>query len=158
MVEAARYIGCPCPAGRAPNSIYEIAQEIGAKINGRWLIHRDALDQYVLMQAYPNPFNPEATVRFALRDSAPVTLTLHDALGRQVSTLYSGTPAANQTLSVRIDGSGLPSGLYIRAAFGGRFYGCAAGNLTQIAVRRDNLPAGRISTGWRPRRVASCGL
>ncbi len=70
-------------------------------------------DHYVLMPAYPNPFNPEATVRFAVRESAPVTMTLHDALGRQVSTLYSGTPEANQTLSVRIDGSGLPSGMYL---------------------------------------------
>jgi len=69
--------------------------------------------QYVLMPAYPNPFNPEATVRFAVRDSAPVTLTLHDVLGRQVSTLYSGTPEANQTLSVQIDGSSLPSGRYL---------------------------------------------
>ncbi|MCH7640062.1 MAG: T9SS type A sorting domain-containing protein [Bacteroidetes bacterium] len=78
-------------------------------------------DRYVLMPAYPNPFNPEATVRFAIRDSAPVTLTLHDALGRQVSTLYSGTPEANQTLSVRIDGSGLPSGLYLVRLTGSNF-------------------------------------
>lgn len=70
-------------------------------------------DRYVLMPAYPNPFNPEATVRFAVRDSAPVTLTLHDALGRQVSTLYNGTPEVNQTLSVQIDGKDLPSGLYL---------------------------------------------
>ena len=78
-------------------------------------------DRYVLMPAYPNPFNPEATVRFAVRDSAPVTLTLHDALGRQVSTLYSGTPEANQTLSVRIDGSNLPSGLYLVRLNGSNF-------------------------------------
>ena len=78
-------------------------------------------DRYVLMPAYPNPFNPEATVRFAVRDSAPVTLTLHDALGRQVSTLYRGTPEANQTLSVRIDGSGLPSGLYLVRLTGSDF-------------------------------------
>ena len=70
-------------------------------------------DRFVLMPAYPNPFNPEATVRFAVRDSAPVTLTLHDALGRQVSTLYSGTPQANQTVSVQIHGRNLPSGLYL---------------------------------------------
>src|SRR5690606_24012669 len=69
--------------------------------------------QFVLMPAYPNPFNPEATVRFAVRESKPVTLSLHDVLGRQIATLYEGTPAANETLSVRIDGAGLPSGLYL---------------------------------------------
>jgi len=77
--------------------------------------------RYVLMPAYPNPFNPEATVRFAVRDSAPITLTLHDAVGRKVSTLYSGTPEANQTLSVHIDGSALPSGHYLVRLTGSGF-------------------------------------
>ena len=77
--------------------------------------------RYVLMPAYPNPFNPEATVRFAVRDSAPVAVTLHDALGRRVATLYSGTPDANQMLSVQIDGSALPSGLYLVRLTGSGF-------------------------------------
>ncbi|MEM6337291.1 MAG: T9SS type A sorting domain-containing protein, partial [Bacteroidota bacterium] len=68
---------------------------------------------YVLERAYPNPFNPEATVRFAVATEQPVSLTLYDLLGRPVRTLYSGVPAANELLSARIDGSALVSGTYL---------------------------------------------
>ena len=39
---------------------------------------------------YPNPFNQATTVHFGLPKAAPVTLTVHDALGRQVATLVDG--------------------------------------------------------------------
>ena len=39
---------------------------------------------------YPNPFNQATTVHFGLPEAAPVTLTVHDALGRQVATLVDG--------------------------------------------------------------------
>ncbi|MEM1270626.1 MAG: T9SS type A sorting domain-containing protein [Bacteroidota bacterium] len=68
---------------------------------------------YVLERAYPNPFNPEATVRFAVATEQPVSLTLYDLLGRPVRTLYSGVPAANEMLTARIDGSALVSGTYL---------------------------------------------
>lgn len=87
------------------DGVFEIHQEIEVTV--------ETPDQFVLLPAYPNPFNPQATVRFAVRDAAPVTLTLHDALGRVVSTLYDGIPEANQTLDVEIDGSNLPSGVYL---------------------------------------------
>lgn len=47
IVAAARWLGYPCPNGRAPNSIYAIAQAIGHRINGQWRIHIDELDAYV---------------------------------------------------------------------------------------------------------------
>ncbi len=69
--------------------------------------------QFVLLPTYPNPFNPEATIRFAVRDASPVSVTVHDVLGRQVATIYQGTPEANQTMSFRLDGSSLTSGTYV---------------------------------------------
>jgi hypothetical protein len=47
VLDAARYVGFQCENGRAPNSIYQIATQIGSKLNGRWLIHPDDLDSYV---------------------------------------------------------------------------------------------------------------
>jgi len=47
LVSAARRLGYPCPNGRPPNSFYAIAEEIGHKLNGRWLIHVDDLDAHV---------------------------------------------------------------------------------------------------------------
>ena len=69
-------------------------------------------ERFVLEAAYPNPFNPEARFRFAVREAVPVKVELYNALGRRVATLYEGTPAAGQMEEVRIDGSGLPSGSY----------------------------------------------
>ncbi|MDX1546417.1 MAG: T9SS type A sorting domain-containing protein [Rhodothermales bacterium] len=63
--------------------------------------------------AYPNPFNPEARFRFAVRTARPVDVGLYDVLGRRVQDLYRGTPEPDQMQTVRIDGHGLPSGVYV---------------------------------------------
>jgi hypothetical protein len=47
VLQAARYVGYPCTNGRAPNSFYTVAKEIGHFFNGKWLIHRDDLDAYI---------------------------------------------------------------------------------------------------------------
>ena len=64
---------------------------------------------------FPNPTHGgDATVQFAVKEQAPVTVTLHDALGRQVRTLFEGTPeAAGQLQQVRIEAGSLSSGLYL---------------------------------------------
>ena len=67
---------------------------------------------YELERAQPNPFNPTTTVRFRVAEPQRVTLALYDALGRRVATLYEGYAEAGRRESVRVDGSGLPSGTY----------------------------------------------
>ena len=69
-------------------------------------------DGFVLERAYPNPFNPSTTVRFKVAESQNVTLVLIDALGRQVAELYNGYVNSNTFETIRVDGSGLPSGAY----------------------------------------------
>ncbi|MEM1269209.1 MAG: T9SS type A sorting domain-containing protein [Bacteroidota bacterium] len=76
---------------------------------------------HALSEAYPNPFNPQARFELTVATEQAVTVTLHDALGRTVRTLYTGVVAANATQSVLIDGSGLPSGLYVYRAAGASF-------------------------------------
>ena len=70
-------------------------------------------EAFVLEPAYPNPFNPQATVRFAVREQQKVRVALYDMLGRRVQVLYNGTTPANQMQSVRIDGSRMASGTYL---------------------------------------------
>ena len=67
---------------------------------------------HLLEAAYPNPFNPEATFRFAAFERQWVRADLVDVLGRVVATLFEGEVAAGQMQTVRIDGAGLPSGTY----------------------------------------------
>lgn len=70
-------------------------------------------DGYMLAAPYPNPFNPEAVVEFAIADSRPVRIELFNTLGQQVAVLFDGIPDAGQTQHVRIDGRTLPSGSYL---------------------------------------------
>ena len=66
----------------------------------------------VLMQNYPNPFNPSTTIRYTLARQAPVRLALFNTLGQQVALLASGIESAG-VHEVRLDGSGLASGMYV---------------------------------------------
>ena len=69
-------------------------------------------DVYSLEQNYPNPFNPNTTISFGLPEASNVTLSVYDALGREVETLV------NEQLSAGFHGyvwnaGNLSSGIYI---------------------------------------------
>lgn len=78
-------------------------------------------ERFVVEPAYPNPFNPQAQFRFAVQRAQPVRVALYDVLGRQVQVLYDGDAPAGQMQTVRIDGSALPSGLYLVRVAGASF-------------------------------------
>jgi spore coat protein CotH len=80
-------------------------------------VREPALPHLFSLAAFPNPFNPEVTIRYLLPSAADVELTIHDILGRAV--WHHATP--HQTAGehdVRWQGIGmggepLSSGLYI---------------------------------------------
>lgn len=75
---------------------------------------------YRLEPNYPNPFNPETMIRFHLPETAFVTLGVFDALGRSVAEIASGEYTAG-IHSVRFEGTGLASGMYlVRMESGGK--------------------------------------
>ncbi|MCB2204592.1 choice-of-anchor D domain-containing protein [bacterium] len=45
---------------------------------------------FTLYQNYPNPFHPSTTIRFEMRTSASVRLTVYNGLGQQVATIIDG--------------------------------------------------------------------
>lgn len=47
-------------------------------------------DPFVLMSNYPNPFNPETRIPYALRKALPISLVVFDVLGREVKVLEHG--------------------------------------------------------------------
>ena len=67
--------------------------------------------EYRLLQNFPNPCNPSATIRYSLPDAGTATIVLYDALGREVRTLEEGERGAG-TYSVQSDVGGLASGTY----------------------------------------------
>ncbi|MDH4069326.1 MAG: zinc-dependent metalloprotease [Ignavibacteria bacterium] len=67
--------------------------------------------EYRLEQNFPNPFNPETTIRINLPQASHVKLTIYTTLGQEVATLANKVfPAGRHTM--RWDGAGMPSGIY----------------------------------------------
>jgi len=52
--------------------------------------------EYTLQEPYPNPFNPSATIAFALQLPQNVDLAIFDLMGRQVATLWTGSLSAGE--------------------------------------------------------------
>ena len=61
----------------------------------------------------PNPVRNQATLSFAVKEAKKATLTLYNALGQEVRTVYAGRPAAGETQKARLDASTLASGVYV---------------------------------------------
>ncbi|MBK6767060.1 MAG: S8 family peptidase [bacterium] len=71
----------------------------------------DLPSDFTVSSAYPNPFNPEASVQIELVRNARVRATVHDVLGRQVELIADRSVSAG-VHTLRIDGASLPSGSY----------------------------------------------
>ncbi|MCB0723380.1 MAG: T9SS type A sorting domain-containing protein [Ignavibacteriae bacterium] len=67
--------------------------------------------EFKLFNNYPNPFNPQTRIDFALAKDANVKLVVYDYLGRKVAALVNGRLNAG-TYSADFKGSGLASGVY----------------------------------------------
>jgi hypothetical protein len=78
------------------------------------LVHARAPERPVdcrINGVYPNPFNPTATIRWTLRETGFVRLSVHNLAGREVAVLRQGLAAAG-THETPFDAKTLPSGVY----------------------------------------------
>ncbi len=69
-------------------------------------------EKFVLEANYPNPFNPETIIRYALPKATQVEIDVYNTIGRQVSTLVNDHQKAGYH-RVTFDGSRLTSGVYL---------------------------------------------
>ena len=76
--------------------------------------------QFYLYNNYPNPFNPSTEISFSLQESEKVTLKVYNVLGQEVALLVNQEMTAGQH-SVKFDGNGLSSGVYIYKLNAGSF-------------------------------------
>ena len=81
--------------------------------------------EFALLGNYPNPFNPSTRIAFDLPESAQISVTVFDMLGRSVMMLPAQELEAGASRSVELDGSSLASGNYfyrvVAAGASGRF-------------------------------------
>lgn len=67
--------------------------------------------KFVLYHNYPNPFNPETKIKFALPESGRITLDVYNILGEKVITLLDKNMNAGYH-STTFDAADLASGVY----------------------------------------------
>ncbi len=96
------------------NVVYD--QPCGVKVNAAQavapLTAADAVAAAGRLTAWPNPFNPTVTLRFALAAPGRVRVAVYDAAGREVACLLDGErPAGEQLLTWHAEG--LASGVYL---------------------------------------------
>ena len=86
---------------------YEYDPASSVQFNSQNTTARD----YQLYDNYPNPFNPETSIKFYVPKTGYVNLQVFNLLGKLVATLVShNTPAGEHT--VKFNGSNLASGVY----------------------------------------------
>jgi len=67
--------------------------------------------EYSLEHNYPNPFNPETTIRYTIPSSARVLLTIYNLRGEEIGRIVDvAQPAGIHT--IKWDASGYSSGIY----------------------------------------------
>ncbi len=72
----------------------------------------EAPTETALLGNYPNPFNPETTIRYTLEQAGRVRLAAYDLLGREIATLVDGQQAAGEH-RIRFEAGALPAGAYV---------------------------------------------
>jgi hypothetical protein len=81
---------------------------------------------YALADNFPNPFNPETTIKYQLPEAGEVTLEIYNMLGQVVNTLVSEYQTAGRYVyqwdATNSNGQSLSSGVYFyRINAGGEF-------------------------------------
>lgn len=78
--------------------------------------------EFILLSAYPNPFNPSTNIMFNLKNPENIELAVFDITGREVAKLVEGWQQAG-VHEINFDASRLPSGIYFARLRAGRFQG-----------------------------------
>ena len=77
---------------------------------------------FILWNAYPNPFNPTTKIKYTIPEMSFLTLKVYDVLGNEVAILVNEEKPAG-SYEVEFDGKNLTSGIY--------FYKLQAGNFVE---------------------------
>jgi len=75
---------------------------------------------FVLLQNFPNPFNPSTRIRFALPEKVYTTLNVYNSLGELVVELVGEVKEAGN-YEVQLDAEKLTSGIYFYCLVSGKF-------------------------------------
>ena len=103
--------------------LFEVSSENGFVVedlkvaNSSGYISSNVVDQFALVSAYPNPFNPQTTISFELFADSNVDLAIYNMVGQRVATLVNGFKDSGsyevEWNGADSGGSDLASGIYM---------------------------------------------
>ena len=70
-----------------------------------------APESFILINNYPNPFNPSTTIHYELTEPSQVTLQIYDVTGKKVDMLVNGSQRA-EAHEIQWNPTNLSSGIY----------------------------------------------
>ena len=70
------------------------------------------IEDLIVGQNFPNPFNPITLIEFELLQDADVEVKVFDLAGKEVAILHSGFLSSGE-YKFKFDASGFPSGIYL---------------------------------------------
>jgi hypothetical protein len=86
------------------------------------------LPKDIEIKNFPNPFftgslsgNSETNINIKLPETAETTVELYNSTGEKIFTIYKGKLDVGTTLSLKVDGSNLPSGVYLINVSAGKY-------------------------------------
>ena len=77
------------------------------------LSNSDLIQDFSILQAYPNPFNPNLTIEFSTFNTELMEVSIYDIMGHKVKMLFSGIVESNQLQTLNWDATNYSSGDYL---------------------------------------------
>jgi hypothetical protein len=89
------------------NGLFEISLPVGIEneMNG------SIPEKYLLLQSYPNPFNPSTVISYELPSTTFISLKVYNVLGEEVSTLVNEVKSAGR-YKIVFNAGNISSGIY----------------------------------------------
>ncbi len=82
--------------------------------------YKTNVSSFYLSQNFPNPFNPNTTIKYSIPKSCFVTLKIYDLLGKEIMTLVNEEKSVGN-YEINFDGKNLSSGVYFYRIQAGSF-------------------------------------
>jgi len=77
------------------------------------LSNANIIENFSILEAYPNPFNPTLTIEFSTLNTDLIEVSIYNIMGHKVENLFSGIVESNQLQTLNWDASNYSSGDYL---------------------------------------------
>jgi len=93
-------------------SLFRVNPRDDNDIQNGLLSNLELIQDFSVLEAYPNPFNPDLTIEFSTLNTELIEVSIYDIMGHKVAVLFSGIVESNQLQTLNWDAANYSSGDY----------------------------------------------